>query len=192
MEKRTQMNFVELENKIEKATKKAFIEMYEKHKDEEIYCFSIYSDEGAMTVCPSTNTLDFLDKLDEEEKEQLAYYKFEPAEWKYEMMGADEDFNEICKDLRNELENNEYLDNEEYNEKWFLKFQKALYQTCINILKKLKDENFFKKITGKDIFLIFSVSEYEFEKEEVEIMVSNLNNKGYRTEYLEWMKTWNE
>jgi len=186
------MNFEELEKKIETATRKAFIEMFEKHKDEEIYSFSLYSDEGAMTVCPSTNTIDFLNDLDEEEKQQLAYYKFEPAEWKYEMQGADENFNEISKDLRNELEKNEYLENEEYNEVWFVQFQKNLYQTCINILKKLKNESFFKKITGKDIFIIFSVSDYEFKLEEIENMITELNDNEYRTEYLKWMKTWSE
>jgi len=186
------LNFIELENKIEKATKKAFIEMFEKHQDEEIYSFSLYSDEGAMTVCPSTNTIDFLDKMDKKQKEQLAYYKFEPAEWKYEMIGADKDFDEICKDLRTELENNEYLDNDEYNEEWFLKFQKTLYQTCTTILKKLKKEDFFKKIIGKDIFLVFSVSEFEFEKKKLEKMIIELNDNEYRTEYLEWMKTWSE
>jgi len=186
------MNFIELERKIEKATKKAFIEMFDKHKGGGIYGFSLYSDEGAMTVCPSTNTIDFLNKLDDEEKKELTYYKFEPAEWKYEMIGADEDFNEICKDLRIELEKNEYLDNDEYNEEWFLKFQKYLYQICINILKKLKDENFFRKITGKDIFLIFSVSEFEFESKKIESMITDLNDNEYRYEYLEWMKTWSE
>jgi len=186
------MDFKKIEQRIEKATKKAFIEMFEKHKEEEIYSFSLYSDEGAMTVCPSTNTIDFLKNLNEKEKEELPYYKFEPAEWKYEMVGADEDFNEICKNLREELEKNEFLDNDEYNEKWFLKFQKDLYQTCINILKKLKKEDFFKKITGRDIFIIFSVSEFEFEKKKIESMITELNDNEYRIEYLEWMKTWSE
>ncbi len=100
------MNFDELEKKIGKATRKAFIEIFEQNKDEEIYGFSLYSDEGAMTVCPSTNTIDFLNNLDEEERTQLPYYKFEPSEWKYEMKGADGDFNEISTILREELEKN--------------------------------------------------------------------------------------
>ena len=73
---------------------------------------------------------------------------------------------------------------------WFLKFQKELYQTCINVLKKLKDEDFFKTITNKDIFLIFSVS--EFGNKKIESMITDLNDNEYRTEYLEWMKTWSE
>ncbi|WP_255763293.1 DUF4303 domain-containing protein [Fulvivirga maritima] len=104
------MNFEELERKIEAATKKAFIEIYDQHQDEGIYGFALYSDGGAMTVCPSANTQDFLEDLDDEEKEDLAFYKFEPAEWKYEMVGADEAFNDISKELRTELGENWFED----------------------------------------------------------------------------------
>jgi len=164
--------------------------MYQKHKDERVYSFALYSDEGAMTVCPSTNTIDFLDNLNNEEKLELAYYKFEPAEWKYEMIGADQDFNEICKDLRDELEENEFLDNDEFNSDWFEKFQKDLYETCINVLKKLKKENFFKNICGQEVFLIFTVTDFELEQEKVKQLVSELNSLAHQTEYFEWMKTW--
>lgn len=34
----------------------------------------------------------------------ITYYKFEPAEWKYEMQGADQEFNEISNLLREELD----------------------------------------------------------------------------------------
>ena len=104
------MNFKKLEQKIENATKEAFIEMYNKHKNEEIYGFALYSDAGAMTVCPATNTIEFLNSLDNEEKEEINYYKFETVEWKYEGDGADEKFNDICTELSAELEKNKYQD----------------------------------------------------------------------------------
>jgi hypothetical protein len=186
------MNFEELEHQIEKATKKAFIEIFENFKHEDIYGFSLYSDEGAMTVCPSTNTIDFLNELDEEEKLELPYYKFEPAEWKYEMKGADEEFNEISTILREELEKNDF-ENEYDDEKIFLSFQNRLYSICINVLKKLKAEDFFNKIAGKEIFLIFSVSEYEFDKNELKKMVEELNGKNkFTDEYLKWMSSWSK
>jgi len=178
------MDFKGLQLKIEEATKKAFIEMYDKHKDEEIYSFSLYSDGGAMTVCPSTNTMDFLNNLSEEEKQELAYYKFEPAEWKYEMIGADEAFDEIYKTLQTEREKGDFE-----NEKTFLAFRTQLYKTCCDVLEKLKTEDFFKNVIGKDIFLIFSVSDHEFEYMEIEKMIKKLNNSEYAKEYLQWMKT---
>ncbi|MHA7059517.1 DUF4303 domain-containing protein [Aquimarina sp. M1] len=183
------MDFKELEQQIENATKKAFVEMFNQHQDEEIYCFSLYSDEGAMTVCPSTNTIDFLENLGEEEKEELTYYKFEPAEWKYEMAGANDEFNEICKRLRTELDKNDF-DNAYEDEKVFIDFRNRLFAICISVLKKLKREAFFKNIIGNDIFLIFSVSEFEFDNNELENMIVELNDNEYKDEYLEWMKTW--
>jgi hypothetical protein len=181
------MNFEILRQNIEDATKKAFIEIFEKYGADEIYGFALYSDEGAMTVCPSTNTIKPLTTVDQED---LVYFKFEPAEWKYEMKGADEEFNEISKQLRYELEKNEYLENDKYNEEWFLKFQSELYETCIIVLEKLKNENFFRQIVGKDIFLLFTVSEYEFETKDLKKTIERLNDNEYKTEYLNWLKTW--
>lgn len=185
------MNFNELEQKIEIATKKAFIEIFNEHKNEEIYSFALYSDGGAMTVCPSANTIDFLKNLNEEEKEELTYYKFEPAEWKYEMSGAVEEFDDICKELRTELEKNDY-ENEYEVEDTFVVFRNRLFKLCIKVLKKLKQEGFFKNIVGKEIFLIFTVSDFEFDNDELENIIIELNDNNYKEEYLKWMKTWDE
>lgn len=182
------MNFKELEQKIENATKKAFIEIFNEHKNEEIYGFALYSDEGAMTVCPSTNTVAFLKDLD---KEELTYYKFEPVEWKYEMVGAVEEFNDICRDLSAELEKNDY-ENEYEDEEIFIAFRNRLFNLCISVLKKLKNEDFFKNIVGKDIFLTFTVSDFEFNNDEIENIIIELNDNDYKEEYLNWMKTWKE
>ncbi len=156
--------------------------MYEKHGKEEIYAFALYSDEGALTVCPSTNTLESLKT--KEGKSDYIYYKYEPAEWKYEMEGANKLFNEISRHCREEVDN--IKDDEE-----FLNFQTQLYQTCIEVLEKLKTENYFRQLTDKDIFLIFTVTEYEFAREETENIIKKLNNNNYKDEYINWMKTWN-
>ncbi|WP_185289273.1 DUF4303 domain-containing protein [Chryseobacterium lactis] len=174
------MDFEILKQQIETAAKKAFLEMYEKHGDEQIYSFALYSDEGAMTVCPATNTLQMLDEDDDD----LLYYKYEPAEWTYEMEGANEDFNEICTRLRSELDQNSE------NDEWFEDFRTRLYTACIEVLEKLKNENFFRQITGRDIFLIFTVSDYEFEKQDLKNIIISLNDNEYKREYLEWMDTW--
>lgn len=173
------MNFEDLKQQIEDAARKAFLEVYEKHGAEKIYSFALYSDEGAMTVCPAANTLENLKEADEDD---FLYYKYEPAEWAYEMDGAEDEFDEICTRLRNVLDQNE-------EEKWFAEFQGKLYKTCIEVLEKLKNEDFFRKITGGDIFLIFAVSDYEFEKEEQKKMIARLNDNVYKDEYLGWMDT---
>lgn len=180
------MDFETLKERIEAAAKKAFLEMYEKHGAENIYSFALYSDEGAMTVCPSSNTLETLKNIDDDD---AMYYKFEPAEWTYEMEGADMEFNDICTSLRTELDRHEHRNEDEYDE-WFQDFQSKLYTTCIEVLEKLKNENFFKNSIGKDIFLIFTVSDYEFEKQDLKNIIIRLNDNEYKSEYLDWMETW--
>lgn len=171
-----------LELKIETATREAFQEMVEKHKQECIYAFALYSDEGAMTVCPSTNTMNYLET---KPNNDLTYYKFQPAEWKYEGDGADKKFAKICNKLYKEVEKDKYDDDSLFED-----FQNELYQTCIEVLKKLKQENFFKDILGYDIFLMFSVTDYEQDRKLLAQTIANLNENPYRDAYLEWMKTW--
>ncbi|RQO41539.1 hypothetical protein DBR39_02600 [Chryseobacterium sp. KBW03] len=175
------MDFEILKQQIENAAKKAFLEVYEKHGAEGIYSFALYSDEGAMTVCPAANTMKVMETADEDD---ILYYKYEPAEWIYEMKGADKEFNEICTQLRTEL------DKHDDDDQWFEGFQTTLYSTCIEVLEKLKNENFFTQITGKDVFLIFTVSEYEFETKDLQDIIIRLNDNEYKSEYLDWMATW--
>lgn len=178
-------NFRELGLIIESATRKAFIEMVELHKGERIYAFALYSDEGAMTVCPSTNTLDFLDTRPQSNP---PYYKYEPAEWKYEGDGADVDFSVICGELFDEVENEKYYEDEDGV--LFEVFQSQLYKTCVEVLIKLKKENFFRDVLGYDIFLMFSVTDFELDRSFLTEMIIALNEDPYRTEFLNWMKTW--
>ncbi|MBB6332832.1 hypothetical protein HNP24_003835 [Chryseobacterium sediminis] len=175
------MDFEILKQQIENAAKKAFLEVYEKHGAEGVYSFALYSDEGAMTVCPAANTMKAMEMADEED---ALYYKFEPAEWTYEMEGADKEFDDICTQLRAEL--NKHDDDDQ----WFEGFQSKLFSTCIEVLEKLKNEDFFTKITGKDIFLIFTVSDYEFEENELKDLIVRLNDNEYKSEYLNWMAAW--
>ena len=188
------MNFAELKDKIEEATRQAFLEMFEKHGKEEIYAFALYSDDGAMTVCPSTNTMTHLTSQDDWQDDLTC--KYGPAEWKYECEGADDLFDEICELCRNEFsekERDEFLRMREdkIDQSKIGKFRVQLYETCIEVLEKLKSENFFKQIVGKDIFLYFTVSDgFEFSREKWQEVIIRLNDNEYRDEYLAWMETW--
>lgn len=175
------MNFDQLKFKIEQATKQAFTEIYQQHAAEGIYAFALYSDENAMTVCPATNCLTALTSIDPED---LDYYRFEPAEWAYEMQGADLIFNQISTELRNTV--SQYLSQPEK----LVQFRDQLYRCCIEVLLKLKQEHFFSQLTQQDIFLLFTVSDYEFEMSRIQEIVTQLNDSHYATEYLTWMKTW--
>lgn len=175
------MDFDSLKKQIEEATIEAFKEMVAKHKDEGIYAFALYSDDGAMTVCPATNTLEHLKRADQEDYQ---YYKFSEAEWRYEGEGADGKFAEICTLVRNQV-----LENDE-DEEWFNRFQSSLYETCIEVLKDLKNKHFFTNTLGNDIFLNFEVTEYEFSKRKTREIIASLNDNEYKDEYFAWMKSW--
>ena len=181
-ERGIQLFFDLLKKKITIAARKAFTEMLEKHAEENIYAFALYSDEGAMTVCPSTNTMrHFSEKAN---RSEAAYYKFSPAEWKYEMQGADSEFNEICDLLLQELE--KISDDSGA----FLQFRSRLFACCIKVLEALKNEKFFNQTAGNNIFLVFSVSDYEFETAELKNIIMRLNDDPYRSEYLDWIRSW--
>ena len=179
-------DFDELRTKVEDATRNAFKEIVEKHKEEDIYAFALYSDEGAMTVCPSSNTQLYLNSI--KYNDDLAYYKFTPFEWKYEMQGADKEFDAISKILWDfHEEEDDDMTDEEFDD-----FRMRLYNICIEVLAKLKNEGFFKKVLGKDVFLTFEASEYEFESDKLKETITALNDNEYKEEYFNWMKTWGQ
>lgn len=175
------VDFAALAQQLRQATQAAFQEIVTHHGDEGIYAFALYSDEGALTVCPATNTLAHLATQPADEAD---YYKFEPAEWKYEMVGADEQFDAICATLRTAVFAHEDDD------AWFDAFRQQLYDTCVRVLTELHQERFFQQTAGQEVFLTFRVSDEDPEPEADARIVRQLNDNRYRDEYLAWQRTW--
>ncbi|MEP2237389.1 MAG: DUF4303 domain-containing protein [Maribacter sp.] len=169
----TTINFDELKNEIEHATRISFKENVERFGSE-LCAFSLISDDGAMTVVPYINTKSHLDKMQAENLEYKESYEFEPAEW-FTSGGANTEFNAICKSLCDEIDNDE-LD--------FEAFRKSLFETCFQVLEKLRKENFFLNELDKDILLMFSISDTSEPKENLLRWMQCLNstNKGKRFE----------
>ena len=154
-------DFGALERRIEAAARQAFSDAIERVGNESIYAFALYSDDGAMTVCPAVNTVEYVEQNDAKNPGDSDYYRFETAEWKYEAVGAEDQFKVICDTVRNEV-----LAKEE-DEAWFEAFQQQLYETCERVLVKLKGEGFFEEKLGREVFLLFNVTEFEFSKAEL-------------------------
>lgn len=183
---------ITLKTEIKEAVKKSFIKIIESNKD--IYSFALYSDENCETLGVVSNTIDFYQKrkkLNGEDESDL-YSKFSPEEWDFSIFwGGEEDieFDKISKIL---YENADRYDFEiPEDEVKFNKFQQAFYQVCIDVLKELKSESFFKSIFPRDIFILFSASEYEFETLAQKEMIRSLNDNIYGEEYIAWMESWN-
>lgn len=177
------IDFQQFAHQLRQAAQAAFTELLARYPSEEFYSFALYSDEGAMTVCPAANTLAHLAA---QPPDDLPYAKFEPAEWKYEMVGADAQFNELSRQLSARL-------TEDFAEPdGFEQFRRQLYVTCVEVLDTLRQQHFFDEAAGRPVFLLFSVSDSDTPAAELASMVSRLNDNEYRSEYLAWLRTWEE
>ena len=155
----------------------AFTELLARHPTEAFYSFALYSDEGAMTGCPSTNTLGHLAA---QPPDDLPCAKFELAKWQYEMVGADAQFNALSR------QPSARLDEDFAESDGFEQFRQQLYATCVDALRQ---QRFFDEAAGRPVFLLFSVSDSNTPADELAQLVSRLNHNAYRDEYLAWLRT---
>jgi hypothetical protein len=175
------IDFQALKSQLTRATQAAFTEVLAQHRAEGICSFALYSDEGALTVCPATNTLAHLAT---QAPEDLPYAKFEPAEWRYENVGAAAQFDAIGQQLRAQA-----LD-EALTDEAFEQFRQQLYATCVAVLDELRRQQFFDQAAGREVFLLFHVSDSDTPAEELAQLVGRLNPNAYGDEYLAWLSTW--
>jgi hypothetical protein len=171
-------DFQHLQQQLTQATQDAFRELLAAHRAEGLYSFALYSDEGALTVCPSANSLAHLAA---QPLEDQVYAKFEPAEWAYERRGAEAQFNELNRQLRT------HVLTEELEEEAFEQFRQQLYATCVAVLDELRQQHFFDQAAGREVFLLFSVSDSDTPAAELAQLVRQLNHNAYRDEYLAWL-----
>lgn len=174
-------DFQVLKSQLTQATQAAFTEVLAQHRAEGICGFALYSDEGALTVCPATNTLAHLAT---QAPEDVLYAKFEPAEWRYENVGAAAQFDAIGRQLRAQA-----LD-EALTDATFEQFRQQFYATCVAVLDELRQQGFFNQAAGREVFLLFHVSDSDTPAEELTQLVSRLNPNAYSDEYLAWLRTW--
>lgn len=89
-------DFQALQDKIVAASVQAFKEVSARVEPEAVRAFALYSDEGAMTVCPAFATQRFFDELRDEDPDEALDYKYSTAEWPLEAEGAEDAFEDIC------------------------------------------------------------------------------------------------
>ncbi len=171
-------NFEELKQKIEYATKKSFQENFEKYNSD-ICAFALVSDDGAMTVVPFINTKSHLNKMILEDPDYKNSYEFEPDEW-FTSEGANSEFNEICKTLSKQIFRGD-ID--------FKNFKITLFETCVQVLEKLRLEKFFEQQLGKDLLIRFSISDTDEPKEHLIKWTKRLNNKEISSRFTDYVNT---
>lgn len=191
-------DFAALEIEVREAAKRAFKEVADAHPAEQICAFALYSDDGAMTVCPSINTTQHLAAKQLKYPGEAMYYKYAPAEWKYEATGADAEFSAICLEVRTHalaFEGITAADAQTLDgvsplrptpaPRGFATFKHELFETCMRVLESLRADPMFAGVT-----LVFAVSDTDSTPQEEIAMIERLNDKAVVDEFRSWTKTW--
>jgi len=191
-------NFDALEVQIRKAARRAFKEVASAHPEEHLCAFALYSDDGAMTVCPSINTTQHLAAMQRKHPHEAMYYKYAPPEWKYEATGAESAFRAICLKVRTQALAFEGVTEADAKTlagvspgrpvpapRGFATFKRALFETCLRVLESLRTDRLFAGVT-----LVFAVSDTDSSARSELAMIKRLNDKAVVDEFRSWTKTW--
>ncbi|WP_266160520.1 DUF4303 domain-containing protein [Dyella silvatica] len=164
------------------ASKKAFSEIAARQPDDELCAFALYSDSGAMTICPAMCTASFLAAKAQEEPDELPFYKYSPSEWPWEGEGASEAFKSICTTVR------EQVFSIEDDEEAFDAFKRQLIETCIKAQLRLRHEFFEPR--DKNLLLLVTISDDDEPAAELQSRVERLNDSTQSAEFAAWAETW--
>lgn len=174
------VDFKKLEGLVVSGARNAFLEVIKNHEGESFCGFALYSDESAMTICPSVNTLSHLEEQTKEMPDESLYLKFATAEWAYEFEGASH-LDEAVALISGE--NSYYDDESEFDD-----FRMGVYDCCIAALKKLDAEGLFGTPEQREaIPLVFSVSDFEDPDIELE-WIKQLNPPSIVAEFEEYLR----
>ncbi len=186
--------FAALEARIIAASKAAFEDVRQAHAAEQICAFALYSDDGAMTVCPAFDLVSRRDQRVAKYPDDANAYIFSTAEWALEAFGADKAFTAICTTVRTFV-----LDNLDHPYQglasWpvnlhatgFESFKQQLFETCQLALEKLRSDGTFDAYP--DLLVMFAVSDDGLEPADERRMMQRLNGDS---PYVEQFRCWHE
>lgn len=149
------IDFHALRTAITDATREAFTSVQKAHPNEQFYAFALYSDDGAMTVCPASNTQEGLTRRVKHYAKytpppRIEYLRWATAEWAYEADGG-EHYTEL---------HNAINAPDAHTGFGFDRFKGNLFATMVFALRDLDEEEFFGKgAERKKITLFCSVSD---------------------------------
>lgn len=194
-------DFAALERKIATATLQVFRDVARAYPDESVCAFALYSDDGAVTVCPAFDLQSHRaarDAAAADENEADAE-TFSPAEWALEGFGAAA-FKDICTAVRThvleevcggsvgllELACGLHLDR--YGDA-FVAFRVELFETCVRTLERLRADGAFDAYPG--LLILFAVSDTDpLEEDEIRMLKRLNGDSPYVARYVGWTKRW--
>lgn len=193
----TPFDFDSLREQIVVAAEAAYAEISAREAPEPIVAFALYSDGGAMTVCPAMATATYLRATADDE--EAMYFKYSPSEWPLEGIGARELFGPICDRVRNHVlaleapasdddaagdgaAGDDALDSE------FVHFQQRLMQTCVESAERLRAGCF--AALGEAFIVLVTVSDDDEPAQVLNERVARLNSAAITQEFQAWSATW--
>lgn len=171
-----------LEEKIASAVRRAFRDFARAHPKDRPCAFALYSDDGAMTVCPAFDLATKRDGRLAEHPDDADWYTFGTAEWALEGFGADDAFEKICTTVRTHVLK---LDDDAA----FIAFKRALFEACIRVLERLRADGAFDAFPN--LLVMFAVSDGDpVIKDELRMMRRLNGNSPWVKQYRRWTKSW--
>lgn len=172
-------DFAALKDAIVAACEAAFAEVSARQQHDPVRAFALYTDSGAMAVCPAMATASYLEKIRHDEPDDLAYYRFTPAEWPLESVGAEQAFNALSATLRTYLAQLPGV---------FDAFKPQLVETLVQSAETLRQGCFAK--LGDDFIVVVDISDEEEPAQTLTRRMSRLNPPAIAKEFWAWTKTW--
>jgi hypothetical protein len=137
---------------VKQGAARAFEAISADHPGEQIYAFAVYSDDGAMTVCPAANSEEaYAEKSRGAGPSDLMYYRWNTGDWAYEFEHV-EVFDGAC-EMLNDLR-------QAMGEEAYYTLREDVFRTMVAALEELNVEGAFGMGAARErITVFFTISD---------------------------------
>ena len=175
-------DFPRFERDLLDAARAALVEVSARVPDDPIRAFALYTDAGAMSVCPAMASASHFAGMAAEEPDDADYYRFTPAEWSHEGEGAAAAFDGLSRRLRMHLKH--------LPSTGFAPFKARLLDACEQCVQTLRTES--RAQAGEGFLWLVAVSD---ENEPATLLVprmQRLNAPSIAQAFAAWAATWDD
>lgn len=181
-------DFTELADRIAAACRAALAEISERCGDDPVRAFALYTDDGAMTVCPALATERQLRTLVDANPDEADFYRFSPTEWPMEGEGAEQAFDTLCTRVRTHVMALEEAP--EDDSAAFEAFRERLLETFVQVLERLRAED--PAFADPQLMLLVTVSDGDEDASVLRHRVARLNGADIQQQFGAWTAAWEE
>ena len=172
-----------LDAKIKNAAINAFGTALNEFGEDRLCGFALYTDESAMSLTASVNTVEHFNSAAEGNPEFRAQYLWSPPEWKIEGYQSGL-FDEINKNLSDYFDDRVESDTTDDN---FQQFSQMFFENCVEALESVKGK--IPEKINRNFVLVFEISDYE-DVEAAVTWVKRLNNSQKAEEFEKMMQSY--